>query len=30
MPAGSVLVYDGSVWHGGGDNNTDERRVGIV
>ena len=30
MPAGSVLVYDGSVWHGGGLNATDERRLGIV
>jgi len=30
MPAGSVLVYDGSVWHGGGHNATDERRLGIV
>jgi ectoine hydroxylase-related dioxygenase (phytanoyl-CoA dioxygenase family) len=30
MPAGSVLLYDGSAWHGGGVNATDERRVGIV
>jgi ectoine hydroxylase-related dioxygenase (phytanoyl-CoA dioxygenase family) len=30
MPAGSVLVYDGALWHGGGDNTTDARRVGIV
>jgi ectoine hydroxylase-related dioxygenase (phytanoyl-CoA dioxygenase family) len=30
MPAGSVLVYDGAMWHGGGDNDTDARRVGIV
>ena len=30
MPAGSVLVYDGSLWHGGGVNSTDDRRVGIV
>ena len=30
MPAGSVLVYDGSAWHGGGANRTDERRLGIV
>jgi hypothetical protein len=30
MPAGSVLVYDGSAWHGGGENTTDERRLGIV
>jgi ectoine hydroxylase-related dioxygenase (phytanoyl-CoA dioxygenase family) len=30
MPAGSVLVYDGALWHGGGDNRSDARRVGIV
>jgi ectoine hydroxylase-related dioxygenase (phytanoyl-CoA dioxygenase family) len=30
MPAGSVLLYDGSLWHGGGTNATDGRRVGIV
>jgi ectoine hydroxylase-related dioxygenase (phytanoyl-CoA dioxygenase family) len=30
MPAGSVLLYDGSLWHGGGDNTSDGRRVGIV
>jgi ectoine hydroxylase-related dioxygenase (phytanoyl-CoA dioxygenase family) len=30
MPAGSVLVYDGGLWHGGGDNTSDDRRVGIV
>jgi ectoine hydroxylase-related dioxygenase (phytanoyl-CoA dioxygenase family) len=30
MPAGSVLVYDGSLWHGGGTNASDDRRVGIV
>ncbi len=30
MPAGSVLVYHGSLWHGGGANQSDERRVGIV
>jgi ectoine hydroxylase-related dioxygenase (phytanoyl-CoA dioxygenase family) len=30
MPAGSVLVYDGALWHGGGANTTDDRRVGIV
>ena len=30
MPAGSVLLYNGSLWHGGGDNVSDERRVGIV
>ncbi len=30
MDAGSVLVYDGAVWHGGGANESDARRVGIV
>lgn len=30
MPAGSVLVWHGSLWHGGGANHTDERRVGIA
>jgi ectoine hydroxylase-related dioxygenase (phytanoyl-CoA dioxygenase family) len=30
MPRGSVLVYDGAAWHGGGDNNSDARRLGIV
>jgi ectoine hydroxylase-related dioxygenase (phytanoyl-CoA dioxygenase family) len=30
MPAGSVLLYDGSLWHGGGANASDGRRVGIV
>jgi len=30
MPAGSVLVYHGSLWHGGGANRTDTRRVGIA
>jgi ectoine hydroxylase-related dioxygenase (phytanoyl-CoA dioxygenase family) len=30
MPAGSVLVYHGSLWHGGGANRTRERRVGIA
>ena len=30
MPSGSVLVYDGGLWHGGGDNTSDDRRVGIV
>ena len=28
MPKGSVLVWHGSLWHGGGANTTDERRVG--
>lgn len=30
MPKGSVLVWHGSLWHGGGSNKTDERRVGIA
>lgn len=30
MPAGSVLVWNGSLWHGGGANETAERRVGIA
>ena len=30
MPKGSVLVWHGSLWHGGGGNQTDERRVGIA
>jgi ectoine hydroxylase-related dioxygenase (phytanoyl-CoA dioxygenase family) len=30
MPKGSVLVWHGSLWHGGGANATDERRVGIA
>jgi ectoine hydroxylase-related dioxygenase (phytanoyl-CoA dioxygenase family) len=30
MPAGSVLFYSGSLWHGGGENRTDTRRLGIV
>jgi ectoine hydroxylase-related dioxygenase (phytanoyl-CoA dioxygenase family) len=30
MPAGSVLLYDGALWHGGGTNASDGRRVGIV
>ncbi len=30
MSAGSVLLYDGSLWHGGGTNASDDRRVGIV
>ena len=30
MPKGSVLVYHGSLWHGGGANRTDRRRVGIA
>jgi ectoine hydroxylase-related dioxygenase (phytanoyl-CoA dioxygenase family) len=30
MPAGSVLVYHGSLWHGGGANRSDARRLAIV
>src|SRR4051812_3849856 len=30
MPKGSVLVWDGALWHGGGANRTDERRYGIA
>ena len=30
MPKGSVLVWHGSLWHGGGANTTSQRRVGIA
>ena len=30
MPQGSVLVWHGSLWHGGGANRTDARRYGIA
>ncbi len=30
MPAGSVVFYSGSLWHGGGENRSDRRRLGIV
>jgi ectoine hydroxylase-related dioxygenase (phytanoyl-CoA dioxygenase family) len=30
MAKGSVLVWHGSLWHGGGANHTSERRVGIA
>jgi ectoine hydroxylase-related dioxygenase (phytanoyl-CoA dioxygenase family) len=30
MPKGSVIVYNGSIWHGGGDNASTARRMGIV
>jgi len=30
MAAGSVLVYLGSLWHGGGANRTDKPRLGVV
>lgn len=30
MKRGSVMIYNGSLWHGGGSNRTSERRVGIA
>jgi ectoine hydroxylase-related dioxygenase (phytanoyl-CoA dioxygenase family) len=30
MPKGSVLVWDGALWHGGGANRSGERRYGIA
>ncbi len=30
MPAGSLLLYRGSLWHGGGANHTDAPRLGVV
>jgi ectoine hydroxylase-related dioxygenase (phytanoyl-CoA dioxygenase family) len=30
MPRGSVLVWNGSLWHGGGANRSNARRVGIA
>jgi ectoine hydroxylase-related dioxygenase (phytanoyl-CoA dioxygenase family) len=30
MPKGSVLIWDGALWHGGGANSTDERRLGLA
>ena len=30
MPAGSVMFYVGTVWHGGGANHTGERRLGVI
>jgi ectoine hydroxylase-related dioxygenase (phytanoyl-CoA dioxygenase family) len=30
MAKGSVLVWNGSLWHGGGANRTSERRVGVA
>ena len=30
MRKGSVMVYDGAMWHGGGANRTDARRVGVA
>ena len=30
MPKGSVLLYLGSTWHGGGANKTDTLRAGLI
>ena len=30
MPRGSVLIWHGSLWHGGGANQTAQRRVGVA
>ncbi len=30
MPAGSALIYLGTLWHGGGANRTDRPRLGVV
>ena len=30
MPRGGVLIWHGSLWHGGGANRTDRRRIGIA
>ncbi len=30
MPKGSVLVWHGSLWHGGGANHTIDRRMGVA
>ncbi|HZJ28294.1 MAG TPA: phytanoyl-CoA dioxygenase family protein [Acidimicrobiia bacterium] len=30
MPRGSVLIWHSSLWHGGGANKTDDRRIGIA
>jgi len=30
MPKGSVMVYNGSMWHGGGANRTAQRRIGVA
>jgi ectoine hydroxylase-related dioxygenase (phytanoyl-CoA dioxygenase family) len=29
MPAGSVMIFHGSLWHGGGPNSTEEHRLGV-
>ncbi len=30
MKRGSVLVFNGSIWHGGGENRTQARRIGVA
>ncbi len=30
MKKGSVMVYDGAMWHGGGANRTSQRRIGVA
>jgi ectoine hydroxylase-related dioxygenase (phytanoyl-CoA dioxygenase family) len=30
MPKGSILAWHGSLWHGGGENTTEQRRYGIA
>lgn len=30
MPKGSVMIYNGSLWHGGGANRTNRRRIGVA
>jgi len=30
MPKGSVMIYNGSLWHGGGANRTAQRRIGVA
>jgi ectoine hydroxylase-related dioxygenase (phytanoyl-CoA dioxygenase family) len=30
MKRGSVLVFNGSIWHGGGENRTQQRRIGVA
>ncbi len=30
LPAGTALIYTGSVWHGGGSNRSDSNRLGVV
>jgi ectoine hydroxylase-related dioxygenase (phytanoyl-CoA dioxygenase family) len=30
MPAGSAMIYLGSLWHGGGANHTDRPRLGVI